>query len=121
MVSQPQSTTSAGQIPEGLKQRLASRGHRRTLAMGDVLLPSGEPPGAVWIVLSGTLRSLASLPPQNTWRTVDRHSPNALVGWLGLLYARPLEHLRAGEPCELLEIPASWFLEVWNSETDLQQ
>ena len=121
MVSQPQTTTTAGQIPEGLKQRLASRGHRRTLAMGDVLLPSGEPPGAVWIVLSGTLRSLASLPPQNTWRTVDRHSPNALVGWLGLLYARPLEHLRAGEPCELLEIPASWFLEVWNSETDLQQ
>ena len=121
MVSQPQSTTSAGQIPEGLKQRLSSRGHRRTLAMGNVLLPSGEHPGAVWIVLSGTLRSLASLPPQNTWRTIDRHRPNALVGWLGLLYDRPLEHLRAGEPCELLEIPASWFLEVWNSETDLQQ
>jgi subfamily B ATP-binding cassette protein HlyB/CyaB len=121
VVSQPQSTTSAGQIPEGLKQRLSSRGHRRTLAMGNVLLPSGEHPGAVWIVLSGTLRSLASLPPQNTWRTIDRHRPNALVGWLGLLYDRPLEHLRAGEPCELLEIPASWFLEVWNSETDLQQ
>ncbi len=121
MVSQPQSTTAAGQIPEGLKHHLSSRGHRRTLATGDVLLPSGEPPGAVWIVLSGTLRSLASLPPQNTWRTVDRHPPNTLVGWLGLLYGRPLEHLRAGEPCELLEIPASWFLEVWDSAADLQQ
>ena len=121
MVSQPQLTTSAGQISEGLQQRLSSRSRHRTLSTGEVLLPSGESPGAVWIVLSGALRSLASLPPQNDWRTVDKHPPNALVGWLGLLYNRPVEHLRAGEPCELLEIPAAWFLEVWDSEPELRQ
>ena len=121
MVSQPQWTTSADRIPEGLKSLLSSRGQTISLSPGEVLLRCDESPRAVWIVLSGTLRSLARLPPHNDWRTIDRHPSNALVGWLGLIHGRPLEHLRAVEHCELLEIPTAVFLELWKSEAELRQ
>ena len=86
-----------------------------------MLLESGESPRAVWLVISGSVRSLATLPPQNDWRTIERHGPETLVGWLGLIHGRPMEHLRAAERCELLEVASDVFHDLWQQEPDLRE
>ena len=120
-VAQPQAIGSDSLLTDGLLALLTGRGRQLFLTPGEVLLPAGESPRAVWVVVNGSVRSLATLPPQNDWRTVERHPSGTLVGWLGLMYGRPLEHLRAGELCELLEVPAAVFHDLWNQESELRQ
>jgi len=74
--------------------------------------------GAWWLE-SGSVRSLAALPPTNTWRTVERHGPGSLIGWLSLIHGRPMEQLRAAEASAARFIPAAQFQELWNSEPGL--
>ena len=52
----------------------------RSLKTGETSLAPGELPSAVWLIKSGALRSLAALPPQNNWRTVQRHRSGELGG-----------------------------------------
>ena len=120
-VAQPQANVSASLLSDGLKALFTGHGHALSLAPGEVLLASGESPRAVWLVISGSVRSLATLPPQNDWRTVERHGPETLVGWLGLIHGRPMEHLRAGERCELLEVPSDVFHDLWQQEPELRE
>ena len=72
------------------------------LRPGETLLEPGTAPPGIWLIKSGTLRSLAQVPPSRQWRTIERHGPGELVGWLSLLHGRPIEHLRAAEASELL-------------------
>ena len=76
----------------------------RSLSPGETLLAPGEQPNQIWLIRSGSVRSLAALPPQNQWRTVERHSEDCFVGWLGWLHGRPIEHLRAADASEVIEL-----------------
>ena len=93
---------------------------QRSYAVGDVLLSAGEQPSEVWLLGSGTVRSLAALPPHGHWRTVGRHGPGDLVGWLGLLHGQAMEHLRVAEPLEAWCLPAATFLELWQQQPELR-
>ena len=104
-----------------LRSLLGEEGSIHRLVPGECLLAAGEPPGHVWWVVQGTLRSLMDLPPSQSWRTVDRYGEGCLVGWLGLIHGRPIEHLRAAEPTELLQLPAERFHTLWQQNRELRQ
>ena len=104
-----------------LRSLLDGEGSIHRLVPGECLLAAGEPPGHVWWVLEGNLRSLMDLPPGQSWRTVERHGEGCLVGWLGLIHGRPIEHLRAAEPTELLQLPAERFHALWQQTPALRQ
>ena len=92
---------------------LENEGSLQIFAPGAELLPANTTPAGVWLLLSGSVRSLAALPPQGDWRTVARHGPGELVGWLGLVHGRPLEHLRAAEAVQACHITAERFEQIW--------
>ena len=92
----------------------------RSLAPGETLLAPGEQPKQIWLIHSGSVRSLAALPPQNHWRTVERHGEDCFVGWLGWLHGRPMEHLRAAEASEVIELSLEQFEQLWQSQPALR-
>ena len=96
-----------------LEALLPSDAKRRHLEPGETLLAPGILPQQVWFVVEGSVRSLASLPPQNRWRTVQRHDSGEFIGWLGWLHERSIEHLRAAEPAEVIELELSEFESLW--------
>ena len=98
---------------------LQSEGELITLRPGQELLSPGSSTEAVWLLEKGVVRSLASLPPAGHWRTVERHSPGSLVGWLSLIHSRPIEHLRAAEPVQARRITADRFRQLWQSEPSI--
>ena len=100
---------------------LQSEGESITFRPGQELLSPGSIPDAVWVVEQGMVRSLASLPPAGHWRTVERHGPGSLVGWLSLIHGRPLEHLRAAEPVRARRIEADRFRQLWQSDPAIAQ
>ena len=92
----------------------------RSLAPGETLLAPGEQPKQIWLIRNGSVRSLAALPPQNQWRTVERHGKDCFVGWLGWLHGRPIEHLRAAEASEVIELSLEQFEQLWHSQPALR-
>ena len=92
-----------------------------TLQAGEELLAPGQTPEGIWLIESGSLRSLACLPPSQQWRTVERHEAGDLVGWLSWLHQRPIEHLRAAEPSRLKFIPIRELAQLWAAEPSLRQ
>ena len=91
------------------------------LQPGETLLEPGTAPPGIWLIKSGSVRSLAQVPPSRQWRTIERHNPGQLVGWLSLLHGRPIEHLRAAETSELLFLPAADFERLFESQPELSQ
>ena len=102
-----------------LKRLFSEQGEVRHYPIGAVLLEPHEPVPGVWWIVQGSVRSLAALPPQGDWRTVDRLGPGCLVGWLGLLHQQPLEHLRVAEPLQARFLPADRFEQLWHSHPAL--
>ena len=92
----------------------------RSLAPGETLLAPGDQPKQIWLIRSGSVRSLAALPPQHQWRTVERHGGDCFVGWLGWLHGRPVEHLRAAEASEVIELSLQQFEQLWHSQPALR-
>ena len=108
-------------ISDGI-QGLFSQGFKTLLLQaGEELLAPGQPAPGIWWIESGSLRSLACLPPSQQWRTVERHTAGDLVGWLSWLHQRPIEHLRAAEPSSLRFIPAAELRQLWATEPALRQ
>ena len=93
----------------------------RRLSTGETLLAPSEHPTKIWLIRHGTVRSLAGMLPRNNWRTVERHGSGELVGWLGWLHGRPIEHLRAAEPCELIELTLPQVDNLWRTEPALRE
>jgi subfamily B ATP-binding cassette protein HlyB/CyaB len=103
-----------------LTQLFSEQGEVRHYPIGAVLLEPHEPVPGVWWIEQGSVRSLAALPPQGDWRTVDRYGPGSLVGWLGLLHQQPFEHLRVAEPLQARFLPADRFEQLWRSQPALR-
>ena len=91
---------------QSLEALFEREGERVSFSPGQQLLEQGEFGPGVWWITSGSVSSLAALPPHNDWRTVQRHGPRELVGWLGLIHDRPMEWLRASETT------TAWFLDT---------
>ena len=104
-----------------LQDLLPSQTNRRQLTPGEILLSSGEASDKIWFILSGSIRSLAAFPPKNQWRTVQRHGSGELIGWLGWLHKYPIEHFRAAEACELVELELGQFERLWHEQPELRQ
>ncbi|MFO7629492.1 MAG: ATP-binding cassette domain-containing protein [Prochlorococcaceae cyanobacterium] len=79
---------------------------------GQTVLRADVLPSGVLLVLSGQLRSLATLPGSPEWRTIDRLGAGDLAGWVGLLRAEPCEHLRASSEVEAALLPADLFQQL---------
>ena len=104
-----------------LHDLLPSQKKFRSLAPGETLIGPGDRADMIWLICSGSVRSLMALPPQNQWRTVQRHSSGELIGWLGWLHDQPIEFLRAAEATEVIEIEAKHFEQLWQEHELLQQ
>ena len=92
-----------------------------SLQSGEELLAKDQTANGLWWIESGSLRSLACLPPSQQWRTIERHQAGAMVGWLNWLHQRPIEHLRASEPTTLRFIPIAELSKLWDEEPFLRQ
>ena len=92
-----------------------------SLKTGEELLAPGQPSPGIWRVESGSLRSLACLPPSQHWRTVERHEAGDLVGWLNWIHQRPIEHLRAAEATVLRFLPKAELSKLWDEQLALGQ
>ena len=105
---------------QSLEALFEREGDERSFAPGQPLLEQGATPQGVWWLKRGSVRSLAALPPTNDWRTVQRHRSGELVGWLGLVHARPMEWLRAAEPTTAFFVGADRFQSLWHDHADLR-
>ena len=112
--------TISSKISPDIKPLLAASGELCRYGFGKELVPSGELPSGVWLIEKGSVRSLVPLPPNGDWRTVERYEAGCLVGWLGVLEERPIEHLRTADFTEALFIYAEQFLKLWKSEPELR-
>ena len=104
-----------------LHDLLPSQTKLRRFAPGETLLGPGERPNTLWLIRSGSVRSLVALPPQNQWRTVQRHGCGELIGWLSWLHDQPMEVLRAAEPTEVVELGIQQFEQLWSDHPQLRQ
>ena len=96
----------------------------KALATAEEDLDTGselDPRGGVLLIKIGSLRSLAALPPNQQWRTVQRQQAGDLVGWLDWLHQRPIELLRAAEPTTVWRLSADAADELWNKTPELRQ
>ena len=107
--------------PINLESLLPTDIKTRRLSIGQTLLAPDELPTKIWLIRRGTVRSLAGMLPRNNWRTVERHGSGELVGWLGWLHGRPIEHLRAAEPCELIELTLDQVDNLWQTQPLLRE
>ena len=112
--------TVSSQNLQAIETLLEQAGELCRYGFGKELVPAGEIPEGVWFIRKGSVRSLLSLPPEGGWRTVERYEAGTLVGWLGLLQERPIEHLRTADLTEALFIPAKRFLRLWESKEELR-
>ena len=111
----------APSTPQSLEALFQREGDHVSFSPGQQLLEQGEIGPGVWWITKGCIRSLAALPPHNDWRTVQRHGPGELVGWLGLIHARPMEWLRASEASTAWFLDAARFRELWRAHADLRE
>ena len=107
---------SPSDTSDGAKSLFSNGFKTLSLQPGEELLAHGQSPGGLWLIEAGSLRSLACLPPSQQWRTVERHKAGQIVGWLGWLHQRPIEHLRASEPTKLRFIPNAELSQLWDQE-----
>ena len=77
--------------------------------------------GGLLLIKSGSLRSLAALPPNQQWRIVQRHQAGELVGWLDWLHQRPIEVLRAAEPTTIWRLPAEAVVDLWENTPEIRK
>ena len=108
-------------MPDTLRKRWLELGEQRQLKAGEPLSEAQLQPEGVWLIEAGSVRSLALLPTETHWRTIERFGPGQLVGWLGFVLQQPLEHLRAAEPLQGCWLGAKGFEQLWAEEPDLQQ
>jgi len=111
----------ASEISDGIQRLFSKECTTAFLQPGEELLALGQPSPGIWRVESGSLRSLACLPPSQHWRTVERHKAGDLVGWLNWIHQRPIEHLRAAEATVLRFLPKAQLSKLWDEQLALGQ
>jgi CRP-like cAMP-binding protein len=92
--------------PPEMLARVALSGQERPLVRGDVLFNEGDPPDAIYLVVSGRIAIAMSNPVDRRESVVALMEPGDLFGELGLLDNGPRSALaRALEPTIVLEVP----------------
>ena len=105
--------------PEML-QRVAAAGHDRPLVRGDVLFAEGDPPDALYLVMSGRIAIAMSSPVDRRESVVALMEPGDLFGELGMLDDGPRSALaRALEPSNVLEVPFGPVRELFDEDPRL--
>jgi CRP-like cAMP-binding protein len=92
-----------GMKPEAL-HALSARAAVRSLPAETVLMEQGDPPGALYAVLSGRLK-IYLIGPQGEEIMVDIRGPGQYVGEMALDGAPRSASVKAIESCEVAEIP----------------
>ena len=89
-----------------LLERVAASGQGRSLIRGDVLFEEGDPPDALYLVVSGRIAIAMSSPIDRRESVVALMESGDLFGELGMLDNGPRSALaRALEPSTVLEVP----------------
>lgn len=109
----------AGADPDTLRT-LSTAGHERTLIRGDVLFQEGDPPEALYLVLTGRLAIAIANPIDRRESVVALMEPDDLFGEMGMLDDGPRSAMaRALEPTTVLEIPYTPILEMFDQNPKL--
>ncbi|MCB0966545.1 MAG: Crp/Fnr family transcriptional regulator [Ilumatobacteraceae bacterium] len=90
----------------GMIQQVATSGVERHLTRGDVLFQEGDPPDALYLVLSGRIAIAMSSQVDHRESVVALMEPGDLFGELGMLDEGPRSAMaRALESSTVLEVP----------------
>ena len=103
-----------------LQRLFAEQGEPRQHPIGAVLVEPHALAQGVWWIEQGRVRSLAAMPPQGDWRTLECHGPGTMVGWLGLVHQHPSEYLRVAEPLQARYLSAERFETLWQTQPELR-
>jgi CRP/FNR family transcriptional regulator, cyclic AMP receptor protein len=96
---------------------LAGHGETRQLVRGDVLFGEGDPPDALYVVLSGRLAIALANPIDRRESVVALMEAGDLFGELGLLDDRPRSAMaRALEPSLVLALPYAPVVQMFHEQ-----
>ena len=103
-----------------LLARVADAGTERALVRGDVLFNEGDPPDALYLVVSGRIAIAMSSPVDRRASVVALMEPGDLFGELGLLDDGPRSAMaRALESSVVLEVPFGPVRELFHEDPRL--
>lgn len=99
---------------------LAGHAETRQLVRGDVMFEEGDPPDALYVVLSGRLAIALANPIDRRESVVALMEPGDLFGELGMLDDRPRSAMaRALEASLVLSVPYGPVVEMFHSQPTL--
>ena len=91
---------------------LARVAKRRQFQLGENVLRDNALPEGVLLLQQGLIRALGQVAPDSRPRTIDRHGPGSILGWISLVRGRPCEQLRAMGPAAAVLLPSEAFLDL---------
>jgi thioredoxin reductase (NADPH) len=101
-------------------QRIASRGRRRTIARGDVLVEVGDKVVPFFVVLSGEIQALR--PSGGAETLIVTHGPGQFSGEGNMISGRrALGRLRVTEPGEVIELNREQLLALVQTNAELSE
>ena len=102
---------SALSVPQ--KQQLVSEVKLVSCAVGDRILRPNVFSKSIFVIVEGKIRFLTDADSGSS--TLDLKGRGQIIGWSSLLCAEPFEWVIASEKSILLDIPASLFIDLVNS------
>ena len=110
------------ELPADQLSRITRLSTHQHYPVGHTLVHPGDQPDGLWIILSGSVRSLGK--PDGVsgqQRTLEKLEAGAIAGWISLIHSCPLEHLRTSTELEALFLPAEPALQLLEAEPTLRQ
>ena len=104
--------------------RIAARGRRRTIAMGEVLVEVGDKDTPFFVVVSGAISGELQAPrPSGATETlVVTHGPGQFSGEASMISGRrAMGRLRASEPGEVIELERDQLLALIQTDAELSE
>jgi len=104
--------------------RIAARGRRRTIALGEVLVEVGDKDTPFFVVVSGAISGELQAPrPSGATETlVVAHGPGQFSGEASMISGRrAMGRLRASEPGEVIELERDQLLALIQTDAELSE
>jgi ATP-binding cassette subfamily B protein len=101
---------------DALEKALRGKISRAIFQTGDDIIPQGELPESLYLILDGSVRSVAASAESTV--SLELLKAGTVAGWFPLVTGVPFEWIRAATPVTTLEIPAGAFVKLLKDYPD---
>jgi len=107
-------------LTESQIERIATRGRRRRVERGEILLDAGEPSARMYVVLDGTIEIIRAT--DGVEQLVVSFTRGMFTGEGAMLTGRPIfVRIQAGEPGEVIEVDRDVLLALIQTDPELSE